>query len=131
MQLYLDTSALVKLIVAESESASLRTYLERFQADTHFTAALTRTELVRAVARQGSTEIVEHARRVLARLDVVALTSRLLDAAATTGPSDLRTLDSIHLAAALTAPDLRAVITYDSRMAQAAAGAGITVVAPN
>jgi predicted nucleic acid-binding protein len=60
-----------------------------------------------------SGEIVEHARRVLARLDLVPATNRLIDAAATAGPSDLRTLDAIHLAAALTAPNLRAIITYD------------------
>jgi 7-keto-8-aminopelargonate synthetase-like enzyme len=39
-------------------------------------------------------------------------------------------LDAIHLAAALTAPDLRAIVTYDSRLAGAAADAGIAVVSP-
>ena len=45
-------------------------------------------------------------------------------------PRELRTLDAIHLAAALTAPDLRAMVTYDSRLAEAAATAGIAVVSP-
>ena len=130
MQIYLDTSALVKLVVMEPESLALRSYLERFPSDTRFASALARTELVRAVAGRGSLEIVEHARRVLARLDLVTLSNRLLDAAARMAPPELRTLDAIHLAAALTAPDLRAIVTYDSRMTQAAANAGIAVVDP-
>jgi uncharacterized protein len=130
MQLYLDTSALVKLVVAEPESAALRSYLGEFSSDTRFTSALARTELLRAVGRQGSVDIVEHARRVLARLDLVALSNRQLDAAATLRPVDLRTLDAIHLAAALSAPDIRAVVTYDDRLGHAASVAGIAVAAP-
>ncbi len=130
MQLYLDTSALVKLVAAEPESSALRSYLSEFPLDTRFAAALVRAELVRAVTRTGTMETVEHARRVLARLDLVALSNRLLDAAATISPPELRSLDAIHLAAALTAPDLRAIITYDSRLAQAAVNAGIAVTQP-
>lgn len=46
---------------------------------------------------------------VLSRLNMVALSHRLLDEAGTLGPRDLRTLDAIHLAAARTAPALRAL----------------------
>jgi uncharacterized protein len=130
MQVYLDTSALVKLVVKEPESRTLELYLGEFPTDTRFTAALARTELVRAVARQGSVDSVAHARRVLGRLDLVPLTNRLLDAAATITPPELRTLDAVHLAAALTAPELRAMVTYDIRLAAAAANAGIAVVSP-
>jgi uncharacterized protein len=130
MQLYLDTSALVKLVVAEPQSAALRSYLREFTSDTWFTSALARTELIRAVRRQGSMEIVDHARRILARLDLVALGNTQLDAAATMTPVDLRTLDAIHLAATLTAPNIRAMVTYDDRLGRAAAAAGIAVAAP-
>lgn len=129
MQLYLDTSALVKLVVAEGESTPLRTYL-RDSEDTRFTSALTRTELVRAVARHGSLEIIHHSRRVLAALDLVALTTAVLDRAAEMPPVGLRTIDAIHLSAALTAPELRAMVTYDTRLADAARHAGIAVVEP-
>ena len=54
MRTYLDTSALVKLVVAERESTALRGYLRAITADTLFTAALARTELVRAVAGAGA-----------------------------------------------------------------------------
>lgn len=130
MKLYLDTSALVKIIVPEPESEALRGYLADYPTDTRIASSLARTELVRAAARQGSLEIVAHARSLLTRLDLIALTSRVLDVAATVMPPELRSLDAIHLAAALTAPDLRALVTYDDRLAQAVAGAGITVVTP-
>jgi predicted nucleic acid-binding protein len=130
MQIYIDTSALVKLVVVEAESAALRSYFEDFAHDTLFAAALARTELVRSVARLGSIEIIETARLVLTKLDLVTLNLALLDAAATIAPLEPRTLDAIHLAAARTAPDLRALVTYDNRLAQAAAAAGIAVVSP-
>ena len=130
MQIYIDTSALVKLVVVEAESAALRSYFEDFAHDTLFAAALARTELVRSVARLGSIEVIETARLVLAKLDLVTLNLALLDAAATIGALELRTLDAIHLAAARTAPDLRALVTYDNRLARAAATAGIAVVSP-
>uniref|UniRef100_UPI00389A3908 type II toxin-antitoxin system VapC family toxin n=1 Tax=Mycobacterium sp. HUMS_1102779 TaxID=3383487 RepID=UPI00389A3908 len=130
MRTYLDTSALVKLVVSEGESAALNAYLRRVGDDTLFTAALTRTELVRAVAGAGSAAVVQ-ARRILDELDTINLTRGLLDAAADMRPARLRTLDAIHLAAAQRAgAELRAVLTYDNRMAAAAADLGITVEAP-
>jgi uncharacterized protein len=130
MQLYLDTSALVKLVVLEPETSALRGYLGQLRSDSQFTSSLARTELIRAVARHGSTEAVAHARRVLAKLQLVPLNNKLLDTAGTLVPPELRTLDAIHLAAARTAPDLRAMFTYDDRLAKAAATAGIAVVSP-
>lgn len=131
MKTYLDTSALVKLIVAEKESTALRGYLrDTAGADTLFTAALTRAELVRAVAGSGPTAIA-HARVVLAELDTVNLTRRLLDTAGVLQPLELRSLDAIHLAAAQTAgSDLRVVLSYDNRMLQAATALGMAVASP-
>jgi predicted nucleic acid-binding protein len=130
MRAYLDTSALVKLVVSERESAALHAYLRRVGDDTLFTAALTRTELVRAVLGAGIAAVAQ-ARRVLDELDTVNITRGLLDAAADLRPARLRTLDAIHLAAARRAgAELRAVVTYDNRMAGAAADLGIPVEAP-
>ncbi len=130
MKLYLDTSALVKLVSTESESPALRRYLESYPMDTRFTSALTRTELIRAASRHGPAAEIAYARRLLSRLAIVALTTRLLDMAAVLPPAELRTLDAIHLAAAQTAPDLRALVTYDARMAWAATQAGVVVAQP-
>lgn len=130
MQLYLDTSALTKLVVRERESDALGTFLADHENDQCFVAALARTELIRAVLRRGSSDPVAQARRLLSRIDLVPLTSRLLDQAAMLAPPSLRTLDAVHLAAAQTAPDLRAVITYDVRLAEAAERLGMPVAAP-
>lgn len=129
--IYLDTSALVKLVIAEPHSPALREYLAANTGQIWFTVALARTELVRAVARLGSPATVDRARSVLAGLDVVVLTNRLLDAAAMLEPADLRSLDAIHLAAARSAGSrLQAVVTYDARMFAAAEQAGLPVVEP-
>ena len=130
MKTYLDTSALIKLVVAESESPSLRTYLGTIPDDTLFTAALTRTELIRAVRRVDEAA-TSRSRHLLGGLATVNLTNSLLDSAAVLEPSLLRSLDAIHLAAAQRAgADLRAVITYDIRMADAAGLLSIPVIAP-
>jgi predicted nucleic acid-binding protein len=130
VRLYLDTSALVKLVVAEDESVQLSAYLRRFAEDVLFSAALARTELVRAVADGGHAAATQ-ARTLLDNIDTVALSRSLLDDAARIPPPRLRTLDAIHLAAAQRAgPSLRAVVTYDSRMAEAAAVLDIPTVSP-
>lgn len=128
---YLDTSALVKLVVGERETRSLKRHLQAFENKDLFTAALARTELVRAVTGAGPAAVT-HARRILASLDTVNLTRTLLDAAAEMRPARLRSLDAIHIAAAQRAgADLRAIVTYDARMAEAAHDLGIAVESPS
>jgi len=130
MRLYMDTSALVKLVVAEDESPSLRSFLRERAEDNLFSAALARTELLRAVAANG-TQAIADARKLLSGLDTVVLTRQLLDDAGTLQPMRLRSLDAIHLVAAQRAGDtLRAVITYDARMLSAAADLGIATASP-
>ena len=95
-----------------------------------FTAALARTELLRAVADGGVTSIAD-ARSLLDSLDTVALSRSLLDHAGTLPLVRLRTLDAIHLAAAQRAgPSLRAVVTYDTRMVEVADVLGMPAVGP-
>jgi predicted nucleic acid-binding protein len=131
MKLYLDSSALVKLVKREPESGALRKLLRRHRDDRRVTSALARVEVVRAVL-EGGPAAVAHARRQLARLDQVNLDRDLLDEAATLGPSSLlRSLDAIHLASARAlGADLRAVITYDRRMTDAAVSMGLVVDSP-
>ena len=130
MKIYLDTSALAKLLVPETESQALREYLGENSQDTLFTAALTRTELVR-VARRINTAAVTAARSILSGLTKISLTAGLLDDAANLDPPLLRSLDAIHLAAARRAgTELRAVVTYDTRMAEAAESLALPVLAP-
>lgn len=130
MRTYLDTSALVKLVARESESAALRKYLNQIPADTLFTAAITRTELVRA-ARRIDAALLTKVRDVLDSLDIIDMTMTVLDAAAILDPPSLRSLDAIHLAAAQRAgTELRSVVTYDVRLAEAAHSLAISVASP-
>jgi predicted nucleic acid-binding protein len=130
VRIYLDTSALVKLVVAEDESQALIHFLSAHNDDGLFSAALARTELIRAVAPNGVQAIAD-ARDLLNRLDTVMLTRQLLDDAGTLLPLRLRSLDAIPLAAARRAGDsLRAVITYDVRMLSAAADLGVSTASP-
>lgn len=130
MRLYLDSSALVKLVQKEAESQALRRYLRRHSDDERVSSGLARVEVVRAVSA-GGVRAVAQARRQLGRLYEIPLDRGLLDEASTLGPGSLRSLDAIHLAAARRLGDqLRAVITYDARTQSAAASLGIPTAAP-
>ena len=131
MRLYLDSPALVKLVQRETESDALRRFLRCHRGDQRVTSALARVEVVRAV-RTGGPAALAQARRQLSRLDQILLSTELLDrAAALTRRVPLRSLDEIHLAAARVAgADLRAVVTYDRLMADAAQDLGLAVETP-
>lgn len=119
---YLDSSALVKLVVAEPESEALRRYLRSHRR--RVSCALACVEVVRAVRAHGAPAIAR-ARDLLTRLDLLRIDDLLLDRAASLDPVVLRSLDAIHLAAAqLLGEDLDTLVTYDARMVQAAAALG-------
>lgn len=127
--IYLDPTALMKLITISPESPALTDYLHTHTDTTWFTCALTRAELMRAAASHpGATE---HAQHVMAGLDTVAVTDRLLDATVALTPAPRRTIDALHIAAALSAgPRLHTLITYDPELATAAAHHDINTVCP-
>jgi uncharacterized protein len=81
----------------------------------------------------GGPNAVASARRQLSRIDQIALEAELLDRAATLTPgSQLRSLDAIHLSSAqVIGAELRAIVTYDERMAVIATNLGLVVVAPS
>jgi len=125
---YLDSSAIVKLVVREPESSALRRYLRRKHP--LVTSALARTEVARALLPLGTAALGRGA-EVFRRLDVVRLNDRILTAAGTMLPADLGSLDAIHLATALElGADLARICSYDARMTDAALALGWTVVAP-
>ena len=125
---YLDSSALVRLVVLEPESRALRAYLRG--EPQRVSCGLARTEVLRAVRPVGPAAIAA-ARRLLQRIDLIRLDDALFDAAGMLEPVGLRSLDAVHLTAAhLVAPALRAIVTYDRRMAEGAGALGFAVVAP-
>jgi predicted nucleic acid-binding protein len=125
---YLDSSALVKTVVEEPESAAL---LEWLAGKTELAACdLVRVEAIRAV-RVSDPGAVVRARRALGTLTMIRLDPPLLDRAAELEPDSLRALEAIHLAAALSlGSDLAGVVTYDVRMAEAAERLGLAVEGP-
>jgi predicted nucleic acid-binding protein len=126
---YMDSSALVKLIVREPESAALRHYLRR--RPQRVSCGLARVEVVRAVRSQGEAAHTR-ARALLERLSLLRLDDSLLDAAAQLDGPSLRSLDAIHLAAAQAlGAELEGVVTYDVRMQAAANGLGLSVASPS
>ena len=130
MRIYLDSSAIVKLVQRETHSDALAGALRDHGTEERVTSMLARVEVVRAVLPAGDAA-VSHARRQLGRLHQIAVDLDILDRAATMAPLGLRSLDAIHLASAqLVGGDLRSLITYDRRLAEAAASIGLPVLTP-
>jgi len=129
--LYLDTSALAKLVTQEAESDRLRAYLAARANSVRFASALTHAELLRAAHHLGDAAI-RTARTLLARVELVDVSLELLERAGTLAAGHrLRTLDAIHIATATVAGDrLEALVTYDLRLAEAAAALTLPVAQP-
>ena len=126
--IYLDSSAIVKLAVTERESAPLRRYL-RGRAPL-VVSALAKTEVARALLPLGPAA-VERGQDVLASIELIRISDRILMEAGKLLPAEVRSLDAIHLATmTLLGESLRRLVTYDNRMAAAALELGIATVAP-
>ena len=124
---YLDTSALAKLVRPEQETGALRRWLRDKR---WIVSDLHRTELRRAAARAGG-RAPARADRLLSESDVVRIDAAVFDRAGGLAPLELRSLDALHLAAAMTlGPDLAGIVVYDDRLASAATGAGLKVASP-
>lgn len=126
---YLDTSALVKLVVAEEETDGLRAWIDRTEGEL-VSSDLARTELLRAV-RRAAPDRVLRAREVLDSVTLIGVTAQIFEEAARIDPPALRTLDAIHLAVALDlGDDLESIVTYDDRLERAAAANGTVTTTP-
>lgn len=126
---YLDTSAFLKLVVAEKESSALQRHLVAWPH--RVSAALIRTEAVRALRRAAYDDRVGAARRLLGGMRLIRLDEPLLDRAAELEPREMRSLDALHLAAAMAiGPDLGILVTYDDRLREAAKRHGLPVDSP-
>ncbi len=125
---YIDSSAIIKLVAREPESATLRRLLRRRRP--LVASALARTEVNRAVLALGD-PYQNRASDVLGRIDLVRINNQVLNDAGQMEPTTLRALDAIHLAtAALFGPTLSGVATYDAPMAEAARSYGWRVSSP-
>ena len=135
---YLDASALVKLVVPETESASLKSELARWREKV--TSSIALTEVMRACRGAAASgldpgvieALVGEAQALLEGVVMLDADPPLLREAGLLDPIGMRALDAIHLATALSvAQELGALITYDQRLAAAARAQGLEVLSPN
>ena len=124
---YLDASAIVKLVVAEAHTADV----ERDAATRTalLSSRLSATEVMRAARRQPQRRVLQQVEDVLESFVLLDVTAAILKHAAMLAPTELRTLDAIHLATALgLGLDNLDFLTYDTRLATAARTHGLSVI---
>lgn len=135
--LYFDTSAIIKLIRHEAESAALRSWLvdpARTEA-VPVCSALALVELPRALRRLAPGAPLPDYRATLDRFTLRSIDEEILSEAGAFPAPTLRSLDAIHLATAFSlfaaaADSFEALITYDARLGDAATAMGVPVAAP-
>lgn len=128
--IYLDSSALLKLVHEEAESATLANWLAARTGTPIVSSELAKVEVVRA-CRRINPATLPVATELVAGLDLIPLSGAVIDEAANVGGTTLRSLDAIHLASALSIEaELSAFVAYDHRLAEAASTAGLNLLAP-
>ena len=128
--IYIDTSALVKLIFRESESAELERWLDSRRDTPKVTSDLSTVELIR-VCRRIDAEAEGDATQLLNGMDILPIDRQVVRQASILTPPGLRSLDAIQLASALSLrAALDAFVAYDTRLCGAAEASGLPVVRP-
>lgn len=128
--IYLDSSALLKLIRKEAETDALRDCLAPRADQPVVTSEVGRVEVIRAARRVGDPALLE-ARVVVDDLDLIAVDRAVQDLACDIGDPLLSSLDALHLASAvLLGDDLAVFVAYDDRLTDAAQTAGLAVATP-
>ncbi len=128
--IYLDSSALMKLVRAEEETAPLQEWLRAQPEVPVATSEPGRVEILRAARRVGG-EAVTQAKAVIGDVDLVPFDQAVRDLADEIGERLLRTLDAIHLASGVGLRDEpTAFVAYDHRLASSAQAAGLPTTSP-
>jgi predicted nucleic acid-binding protein len=126
---YLDSSAIIKLVFEEEETSALETFLA--SRPMRVSSALARVEVLRVTRTVADATVATYAHDVLTRIHLIRPDDALFRQAAQVEPLDLRMLDALHLATALSlGTDLAGMVVYDRQLARAARRAGLTVWAP-
>jgi predicted nucleic acid-binding protein len=126
---YLDTSAAIKLLFNEPESQAMRRWVRETEGKV-VSSDLLQAELMRATARI-DVDKLEDAQAIIRYLFMMRLSTGVYHRAGTLAPTEMRTLDTLHLAAAMElGDDLEGIVTYDVRMARGVESLGIEVIGP-
>lgn len=126
--IYIDTSAMLKLVHPEPESGALRAWLASHPGDL-VSSALIRTEARRALLRNDPGALPELP-AILSVIAQIPVSETVLDSAAMFPDLLLRSLDAIHLASAQSITAVTAVLAYDKHLIDAARNAGLAVASP-
>lgn len=123
---YVDTSALGALLVAQVESDALVGWLNGTSAEL-VSSDLLETELRRMAVceRRDQADVTV----LLDGVSIAALDRAVYRSAGLLPMPYLRSLDALHLEAALRL-DVDALLTYDKRLGEAAQSVGLEVIAP-
>lgn len=128
--IYLDSSALIKLVLDERESADLELWLSGRSHEPLVSSELATVEVIRSIRRLNPPSLTV-ARAILGPLSLIPLSNRVVEGAADLPDPLLRSLDALHLASALTVvEELTTFVTYDRRLSAAATAAGLDVIHP-
>ncbi len=128
--IYLDSSALLKLVFLEPETTELRQWVMDRAGLTLTSSELAKVEVQRG-CRRVDIGLLPAARQLLSGINLIPLSGDVIDQAGALGDPILRSLDALHLASALSvASELTAFVAYDRRLAAAAAAASLQTVAP-
>ena len=130
LPVYVDSSALLKLVLSEPESPALEQALSRWPD--RISSVLLPIECRRIVLRAGNPPgVVDRLEKELSGVTLIRLEEAVQTLAGTIGPPRLRSMDAIHLASALSIGDYpEAFVTYDERLADAARAVGLNVLTP-
>ena len=127
---YIDSSAVVKLLLEETHSQQLTAFYDEHRSDAWVSSSLMRIEVARTVTRALPSAQAE-VPALLAAFGYLAIDEEIVEAAAREPDPDLRSLDAIHLASArVLGEQLAAVVTYDERLAAATTRVGLPVHTP-
>ncbi|MFT4286459.1 type II toxin-antitoxin system VapC family toxin [Nocardioides sp.] len=123
---YVDTSALAALLIDQPESTAILDWLDQTTSEL-ISSDLLETELRRIAVREELDQA--DVTRILDGVTLAALDRAVYRSAGFLPVPHLRTLDALHLEAALRL-DAAAVLTYDRRLGDAARALGLDVIAP-
>ncbi|RCW40804.1 hypothetical protein DFQ14_110133 [Halopolyspora algeriensis] len=135
MRAYLDSSALIKRAVLEVESEPLAEEIDRlYHAEAMLVStSLAWTEVARVLRTRTNIsyrEIADDLRTAMSGIAEHPLDAEIMNLSRRVEPAQLRSLDAIHLAAAI-ALDADLMVTYDARLAEASTVNGIPVSSPS